>query len=121
MDMLAYTPVELKYLETRPKAFIIPARQNYLIQETIMNNAPVRPIAIPMNTSSALTGSYTENPFCYQHFDHRQIREFRDGQPIVDFDAAYSYRLYLTTMKAMNFRGDIHSVPIDKFRDHYVY
>ena len=42
------------------------------------------------------------------------------GQPIVDFDTADNYRLYVTTMKAMNFQDDIPSIPIDDFKDHYV-
>ena len=104
MDMLAYTPVEFNYLETLAKTFIIPARQNQFIQENIFNNASVRRIAIAMNTNSAFTGSYTENPFWYQQFDLRQIRILRGGQPIVDFDAADNCRLYVTTMKAMNFQ-----------------
>ena len=41
-------------------------------------------------------------------------------QPIVDFDAAANCRLYVTTMKAMNFQDDIPSNPIDKFKHHYV-
>ena len=65
MDSLAYTPVEFNYLETLAKTFIIPARQNKFIQENIFNNAPVRRIAIAMNTNSTFTGSYTENPFWY--------------------------------------------------------
>ena len=73
-----------------------------------------------MNTNSAFTGSYTENPFCYQHFDVRQIIILRGCQPIVDFDAADNCRLYVTTIKAMNFQDDIPSVPIDNFEDHYV-
>ena len=44
----------------------------------------------------------------------------RGGQPILDFDAAKNCRLYVTTMKAMNFQDDIPSVPIDNFKDHYV-
>ena len=63
MDMLAYTPAEFNYLETLAKTFIIPARQNQIIQENIFNNAPVRRIAIAMKTNSAFNGSYTENPF----------------------------------------------------------
>ena len=63
MDMLAYTPVEFNYLETLAKTFIIPARQNQFIQENIFNKAPVRRIAIAMDTNSAFTGSLTENPF----------------------------------------------------------
>ena len=66
MDMLAYAPVEYNYLETLAKTFIIPARQNQFIQENISNNAPIRRVAIAMNTNSAFTGSFTENPFWYQ-------------------------------------------------------
>ena len=120
MDMLAYAPVEYNYLETLAKTFIIPARQNQSIQENIFNNAPIRRIAIAMNTISAFTGSFTENPFWYQQFDLRQIRILRGGQPIVDFDTADNCRLYVTTMKAMNFQDDIPSIPIDDFKDHYV-
>ena len=63
MDMLAYAPVEYNYLETLAKTFIIPARQEQFIQENIFNNAPIRRIAIAMNTISAFTGSFTEHPF----------------------------------------------------------
>ena len=120
IDILAYTPVEFNYLETLAKTFIIPARQNQFIQQNIFNNAPVRRIAIAMNTNSAFTGSYTENPFWYQQFELRQIRILRGGQPIVAFDAADNCRLYVTTMKAMKFQDDIPSIPIDNFKDHYV-
>ena len=120
MDMLAYTPVDFNYLETLAKISIIPARQNRFIQENIFNKAPVRRNAIAMNTNSAFTGSYNENQFWYQQFDLRQIRILRGGQPIVDFDAADNCRLYVTTMKSMNFQDDIPSIPIDNFKDHYV-
>ena len=73
-----------------------------------------------MNTNSAFTGSYTENPFRDQHIDLRQIRILRGSQPIEDFVAADNCRLYVTTMKAMNFQDDIPSIPIDNFKDHYV-
>ena len=118
--MLAYTPVEFNYLETLEKTFIIPARQSQFIQENIFNNAPVRRISIAMNKNSAFTGSCTENPFWYQHFEIRQIRIVRGDQPIVDFDAADNCRLYVTTMKAMNFQDDIPPILIDSFKDHYV-
>ena len=120
MDMLAYAPEEYSYLETMAKTFIIPARKNQFIQANIFNNAPVRRIAIAMNTNSAFTGSFTENPFWYQQFDLRQIRILRRGEPIVDFYTADNCRLYVTTMKAMNFQDDIPSIPIDDFKDHYV-
>ena len=120
MDMLAYAPVEYNYLETLAKTFIIPARQNQFIQENIFNNVPIRRIAIAMNTNSAFTGSFTENPFWYQQLDLRQIRILRGGQPIVDFDTADNCRLYVTTMKAMNLQDDIPSIPIADFKNHYV-
>ena len=120
MDMLAYTPVEFNYWETLAKTFIIPARQNQFIQENFFNNAPVRRIAIAMNTNSAFTRSYTENPFWYQQFELRQIRILRGGQSTVDFDAAENCRLYVTTMKALNLQDGIPSIPIDNFKDHYV-
>ena len=73
-----------------------------------------------MNTNSEFTGSYTENPFWYQHFDLRQIKILRGGQPIVEFDAADNCRLYVTTMKAMNFQDDISSFRNNNFKDHSV-
>ena len=120
MTMLAYTAVVFNYLETLAKNFIISARKRQFFQENIFNNAPVRQIAISMNTNSAFSGSYTQNPVWYQQFDLRQIRTLRRGQPIVDFDAADNGGLYVTTMKAMNIQKDIPSIPIDNFKDHYV-
>ena len=120
MDMLAYVPVEYIYLETLAKTFIIPARQNQFIQENIFNNAPIRRVAIAMNTNSAFTGSFTKNPFWYQQFDLRQIITLRGGQPIVDFVTADNCRLYVTTMKAMNFQDDNPSISIVDFKHYYV-
>ena len=120
MNTLANTPVEFNYFETVAKTFIITARQNQFIQENLFNNAPVRRIAIAMNTISAFTGSYNENPFSYQQFDLRQIRILGGGQTIVDFDAADKCRLYVTTMNASNFQDDIPWIAIDNFKDHYV-
>ena len=74
MDLLAYISVEFNYLEILAKTFIIPARQNQIIQENIVNNAPVRRIAIAMNTNSAFNGFYTKRPFWYQQFDLRQMK-----------------------------------------------
>ena len=117
--MLDFAPVEYIYLETLPKTFIVPARQNQFIQENIFNKAPIRRVTIAMNTNSAFTGSFTQNPFWYQIFDLGKFRILRGGQPIVDFDTAGNCRLYVTTMKAMNVQDDIPSIPIDDFKDHY--
>ena len=120
MDMLVHTPVEFNFLKTLAKTFIIPGRQNQFIQENIFSNAPVHRIANSMNSNSAFTGSYTENPFWYQQFEVRQIRILRVGQPHVDLDAADNCSLYVTTMKAMNLQDDNPSIPIDNFKDHDV-
>ena len=120
MDMPAYTPVEFVFLETLAEKLIVPARQHQFIQETFFNNAPVPRIAIAMNTNSVFTGSYTENPIWYQHFDLRRSTILRGGQPIVDFDAIVNCCLYGITIKAMNFEDGIHSFPIDSLNDHYV-
>ena len=118
MEMLAYIPVEVSYMETLAKIFINPATQNQFIQENILIDAPARQNANAMKTNSAFTGSYTGNHFGYQQKYLRQIRIVKGGQPIVDFDAADNCRLYFTTMKAMNIQDDFHSIPIDNFNDH---
>ena len=120
MSQLAYAPVEYNYMETLVKTFIIPARQNQFIQENKINNAPIRRIAVAMNSNSAFTGSFAENPFWYQQFNLRDIRIFRRGQPIVHHDTTDNCRLYVTTMKAKNFQDDTPSIPVDNFRNHYV-
>ena len=107
-------------METLAKTFIIPAGQNQVIQENIFNNAPIRRVAVAMNTNSAFTGSFIENPFWYQQFDLRQLRILIGGQPNVDFGTADNCRLYLATMKAMKFQADIPPIHIDDFKDHYV-
>ena len=120
MDMLAYAPIKYIFLRTLAKTFIIPARQNQFIQENIFKNASIRRVALAKNTNSAFTGSFTETPLWYHHFDLRQISILRGAQLIVDFDTADKCRLYVTTMKAMNFQVEIPSRPIDGFKDHYV-
>ena len=120
MFQLAYAPVEYNYMETLAKTYFIPARENQFIPEIIFNNAPIRRIAIAMNSNSAFTGSFAEDPFWYQQFNLRDIKIPRGGQPIVHHDRTNNCCLYVTTMKAMNFQEDIPSVPIDNFKDHYV-
>ena len=107
MSQVAYAPVEYNYMETLAKTYIIPARQNQFIQENIFNNAPIRRIAIAMNSNSAFTGPFAESPFWQQQIDVRDIKILRGGQPIVHHDTTDNFRLYVRTMKAMNFHDDI--------------
>ena len=88
MNMLAYTPVENKYLETLTKTFIIPFRQNQFVQKFFFNKAPVRRIASAIDKKSAIFEWYAESSFCYQQLDISQIEVLRAGQLILDFDAA---------------------------------
>ena len=120
VDMLAYVPVEYNYMESFAKTFIILLGQNQFIQENIFNNAPFRRIAIAMNTNSAFTSSFTENSFWCLQFDLRQIKILRGRQPIVDYATSDNCRLFVTTMKTMNFQDDISSITIGNFQDHYV-
>ena len=120
MSQLAYAPVEYNYMETLAKTYIIPARQNQSIRENKFINAPIRRIAIAMNSNSAFTGLFAENPFWYQQFNLRDIRILRGGQPIIHQDTTDNCRLYVTTMKAMNLQDDTPSIPVDNFKEHYV-
>ena len=120
MSQLAYNPVEYKYMETLAKTYIIPARQNQFIEENIFNNAPIRRIALAMNSNSAFTGFIAENPFWYQQFNLRDIRTLGGGRPIVQHDTTDNCRLYVTTVEAMNFQDDTPSIQVDNYKDHYV-
>ena len=120
MSQLASAPVKYNYMETLAMTFIVPAGQNQFIQENIFSNAPIRRVAIAMNSNSAFTGSFAENPFWFQQFNLRDIRTLRGGQPTVHHDTTDNCRLYVATMKAMKFQDDIPSIPVDNFKDHYV-
>ena len=118
MGTHANTPVEYNSLETLAKTFIIPVRQNKLIQKkNIFNNAPARWIAIEMKTNSALTGSYTEIPFWHRQFDMRQFRLLKCVRPNVAFDANYFFGLYVTTR---NSQDDILLISDEYSQEHYV-
>ena len=117
MSQLAYAPVDYNYMGTLATTYIIPARRNQFIHENIFNNAPIRRIAIAMNSNSAFTGSFDENPFWYQQFNLRDMRILRGRQPIVHHDTTDNCRLYVTTMKAMNFQDDIASIPVDNYHN----
>ena len=63
MSQPDYAPIKYNYMETLAKTYIIPAQQNQFIQENIFNNVPIRRIVIAMNSNSAFTCSFAENPF----------------------------------------------------------
>ena len=107
-------------METIARTFIIPSGQNQFIQENVFNNAPIRRVAIAMNTNSAFTGHFQENPFHYQKFGLRELRIVRGGRAIVSLDTTNDCRAYVTTMKAMNFNEEIPALPNHQFQNHYI-
>ena len=98
----------------RRRSSLLPDKTS-LFKKIFSSNTLVRQNTIAMNTNSTVAGSYTENTSWYGQFDLRQIRILRGCQPIIDFDAADKYRLYVTTVKAMKFQVDIPSIPNDNF------
>ena len=107
-------------METIARAFIIPSRQNQFIQENIFNNAPIRRLAVAMNTNSAVAGSFHENLFNYQQFHLRELRIIRGGRAIVSLDTTSPCRPYSITMKAMQFNEDFPALPMEDFQNHYI-
>lgn len=113
-------PARYNFSEILPKTFIIPKGQNQFIQENIFNNAPIRRLAIGMNTNSAFAGAKDKNPFHYQKLGLRQVKIFRSSQVIVDLDCVNNARAYVTTMRALKFDEDGPSIPVSEFDNHYV-
>ena len=70
-------------MKTIARTFIIPSRQNQFIQENVFNNAPIRRIAVALNTTSAVAGSCHENTFNYEQFHLRELRIIRGGTAII--------------------------------------
>ena len=107
-------------METIARTFIIPSRQNQFIQDNVFNNAPIRRIAVAMNTNLAVAGSFHENPFNYQQFHMRELRIIRGGRAIISLDTTSPCRPYVTTRKAMHFIEDFPALPMEDFQNHYI-
>ena len=70
-------PAQYNYMETIAGTFIFPSRQNQFIQKNSFNKAPIRRVAVAMNTNSAVAGSFHENAFSYQQSQQFHLRELR--------------------------------------------
>ena len=103
-------------METIARTFIIPSRHNQFIQEKIFKMAPIRRIAVVMNTSLAVAGSFHKNPFNYQQFHLRELRIIWGGRANNSLDTTSPCRLYVTTMKAMQFNELFQLVPWKIFK-----
>ena len=113
-------PAHYKYMETIARTFIIPSRQNQFIQENVFNNAPIRRIAVAMNTNLAVAGSFNKKPSNYQQFNLRELRINRGERAIISLDKTSPCRPYVTTMKAMQFKEDFPALTLEDFQNHYI-
>ena len=102
-------------METIARNFSIPSRQNHFIRENDFNNAPIRRIAVAMNTKSAAAGSFHKNPFNYQQFCLRKLRMIRSGRAIISLDTTSPCRPYGSTMEAKKFNEDFQALPMEDF------
>ena len=107
-------------METIERFFIIPYRQSQFTQENLFYNAPIRRVAVAMNTNSAFAGSFHENPFSYQQLYLRELRIIRGGRAFDSLDTTSPCRPYVTTMKAMQFNEDFPALPMEEFQKHYI-
>ena len=117
---ITHQPACYNFMETIARTFIIPSGRNQFIQENVFNNAPIRRVAIAMNTNSAFTGRFQENPFHYQKLGLRELRIVRGGRAIVSLDTTNDCRAYVTTMKAINFNEEIPALMNHQFQNHYI-
>ena len=115
-----HQPTRYNFSEVLAKTFLIPDKQNQSIQENIFNNAPIRRLAIAMNTNAAFTGSRRSNPFHYQKFNLRELKIVRGNQVIVHLDTASNILPYYTTMRALKFDEDGPGIPLSQYENHYV-
>ena len=109
-------PAQYNYMETIARTFIIPSRQNHFIQEIMFNSAPIRGVAVAMNTNSAVAGSFHKNPLSYQQLHLRELRIIRAGRAIVSLDTTSPCRPYVTTIKAKQFNEDFSALPMEDFK-----
>ena len=75
---LTHQPACYNFRETIPRMFIILSGQNQFIHENVFNSAPIRRVAIAMNTDSAFTGHFQENPFHFETLDCENFELFAE-------------------------------------------
>lgn len=119
-NQLTRQPARYHFNELDARQFIVSDGQNQFIQENVFNNAPIRRLVVAMNTNSAFTGSFAENPFHYQKFGLREIRVIRGNQPIVYMSTVENAQAYVTTMKAMKFNDETPGLPLVHFNEHFI-
>ena len=108
------------FVEKIARTFNISSGQNQFIQETVFNKAPIRRVAIAINTDSVFTGRFQGNPFHYQNFVSRELRIVQRGRAIVSLDTTNDSRAYVTAIKAMSFSEKNPGLPNHQLQNHYI-
>ena len=80
----------------------------------------IRRLVIAMNTNTAFSGSFNENPFHYRKFGLRETRVILGNQPVVYMSTVQNSQAYVTTMKAMELTDETPALPFDQFEHHYI-
>ena len=111
-------PAQYNFSEVLAKTFVIPNEQNQYIHENIFNNAPIRRLAIAMNTNTGFTGSLKTNPFLYHKFNLRSIRIVRGSHVVVERDTTDNVQSYITTMRALKFDEDGPGIPLEEYPEY---
>ena len=65
-------------MESLARTFINRSRQNQIIHDNIIDNAPMKRKTVAVNTNSAVTGFFHENLFYYQQFLLRELIMIRN-------------------------------------------
>ena len=117
---LTYQLACCNFMEPIARTFFIPSGQNQFIRENFLNNAPFRRISISMNTKSAFTVDFQENPFHCQKFGLTELRIVRGVRAIVSVDATNNCRANIATMNAMSFNAEIPALPNNLFQNYYL-
>ena len=119
-NALVKGPARYTYPDIHTKTFIIQPGQNHYIKERIFNAEPIRRLAIAMNTNAHFTGSINSNPFNYQKFNLREIKLFRNGQPLIACNTESNVRPYYQTLSSLNFEQDGPGIPLSDYSNHFI-
>ena len=116
-------PMLIEYMETIPKTYIVGIGQHQLIEEDIMNGAPIKRLVLAMSTNVAFRGTYKTNPHHYTKFDLRHVRLYRDGLAVgstpLQIDGQNT-RAYYNTIHALNVAHGGNGIPLADFNDHFI-
>ena len=89
--------------------YTIPAGQKSYTKDRLFPDLAPKMIMIAMTENEAFNGSYTKNPFRFQHFNLNKLALYREGRSIPgqpfqpDFRQSIYLRDYIHTMRAFDY------------------